>query len=286
MASGSSVSIVQNGVVKRIIVPSAPGKSATPMGEVTQIFGAELTPTVVAFTSQAGQQPGNQFIGSHISTSANVGVRSVSPSLLQARNQLTNALASNKVYLTTAQGVGSLSTLSNTTQLSASAINGVQVAIPASTINSVSGQYPVVVMQEQQPVLIQSQQTPRMLLNQWINSGRIFKNGLVLRQASPTTTATQLTSPSGQRIVYQVPAQALQTQVSPKISQEQSAAGENYLDTTSVDEKTKSVGDIQIGSVFSLKDRVESPYNDLSKVTIRELLIVCEYMYGCMTEYL
>ena len=285
MASGSSVSIVQNGVVKRIIVPSAVGKSATPVGEVTQIFGAELTPTVVASTSQAGQQPGSQFIGSHISTSANVGVRSVSPSLLQARNQLTNALASNKVYLTTAQSVGSLNTLSNTTQLSASAISGVQVAIPASTINSVSGQYPVVVMQEQQPVLIQSQQSPRML-NQWINSGRVFKNGLVLHQTSPTTTATQLTSPSGQRIVYQVPAQALQTQVSPKISQEQSAAGENYLDTTSVDEKTQSVGDIQIGSVFSLKDRVESPYNDLSKVTIRELLIVCEYMYGCMTEYL
>ena len=92
MAS-ESVSIVQNGVVRRIIVPSAAGKSATPVGEVAQIFGADLTPAMVASSSQARKHPANQFIGSHISASANVGARSLSPSLVQARNQLTNALA-------------------------------------------------------------------------------------------------------------------------------------------------------------------------------------------------
>ena len=303
MASGSSVSIVQNGVVKRIFVPSAAGKSATPVGEVTQIFGAELTPTMVSSTSQARKRPANQFIGSHTSASANPGTRSLSPGLVQARNQLTNALASNKVYLTTSQGVGSLNSLTAGAQLSASAISGVQMAIPAGAINSVSGQYPVMVMQEQ-PVLIQGEQPPRMLFTntqaqvvmptrgkqavlvnninqdrssansvQWINSGRVFENGLVLTQAAPAATATRLAAPGGQRIVYQVPAQTLQTQVSPSISlgraDEQSTTGENHLDTASVDEETKSFADIQIGSVFSLKDKVNSPYNDLSKVGSR-----------------
>ena len=284
MASGSSVSIVQNGVVRRIIVPSAAGKSATPAGEVTQIFGAEFTPAMVASTSQARKQPANQLIGSHISASANVGARPVSPSLMQARNQLTNALASNKVYLTTSQGVGNLSTLAGTTQLPATAISGVQVAIPAGTVNSVSGQYPVVLMQEQQPVLIHGQ-SPRMLFANTQPQVVMTAQGKqavlvnnVNQRCSPSSTAqwinsrrVQLTSPGGQRIVYQVPAQTLQTQVSPDICYGTVDDTSQQQSKTSVDEEPKSFGNIQIGSVFSLKDNLNSPYNDFSKVTIQKV---------------
>ena len=297
MASGSSVSIVQNGVVRRIIVPSAAGKSATPVGEVTQIFGAELTPAMVASTSQARKHPANQFIGSHISASANVGTRSLSPSLVQARNQLTNALASNKVYLTTSQGVGSLSTLTDTTQLPATAISGVQVAIPAATVNSVSGQYPVVLMQEQQPVLIQGQQSPRMLFThtrpQVVMTAQ-GKQAVLVNNVNqgrlPSNTAQWINSrrvrPGGPRILYQVPAQTLQTQVSPNISFGTADETSQEQSKTSIDEEPKSFGNIQIGSVFSLKDKLNSPYNDFSKVTIQRVLIFYENMYGCITRHL
>ena len=304
------VNLMQNGVLKKIIVPTAANKPVSSLGEVETIFGSSITPaTTQSSVGQSINQLGSQIYAPYVSRSMNVE-RPASPNLVQARNKLSGALAKNRVYLTSAQGIGTLSNTVNAANVTSSTPFGTQ-----SVPTSMTGKFPVLLLQGQQPTLVQSQQPtlvqgqqnqqvlltntntqhaqvvmraqgkPAFLLPmglqgqsnpvvQFFNSGGVLPNSLGIRTAHGTANVTQLASAVGQNVLYQVPVQA------PSQIQANSTPCTSSSFTQNVNMPTGNVatgasqnntsGNIQIGSVFSLKDTTNSPYSEaeLSKVFV------------------